>query len=60
MLYEVTFEKNEVCQSNLVETEKSPVEIGHYFRDVKKTTYVFAIKIATSDSMRIGKPIIKL
>ena len=60
MLYEVSFQRNDVPQSNLVETEKSPVDVGLWYRDVHKATHVFAVKIATADSMRPGKPVVKI
>ncbi|MBR2212772.1 MAG: hypothetical protein IJ896_15220 [Fibrobacter sp.] len=58
--YNVSFEKNGVYQSNLVETDKSPVEIGLYFRDVKKASHVFGVDFATRDDERPGKPVLKI
>lgn len=54
--YNVSFIKNGVPQTNLIETDKSPVEIGHYFRDVKHAEFVCGITIATADDERPGKP----
>lgn len=58
--YNVTFEKNGVCQTNFVETDKSPVDVGLYYRDVKKVTHVFAVDYATADDERPGKPIVRI
>lgn len=59
-LYEVDFLKNGVCQSHIVKTSKSPVEIGHYYRDVKHVDHVTGITVATADSMKPGKPIVTI
>lgn len=56
-VYEVSFLKNGVYQSNLVKTEKSPVDIGLWYKENKPDTQVIGISIATSDSMRPDKPI---
>lgn len=58
-LYEVGFIKNEIYQVNLVSTDKSPVEVGHYFRDVKNAN-VLSVDEATADDLRPGKPIIQI
>lgn len=60
MKYNVSFIKNNVPQTNFIETDRSPVDIGHYYRDVKKVDYVCGITIATADDERPGKPCIKL
>lgn len=59
-MYEVSFLKNGVYQNNIVNTNKSPVEIGHYFKDVIKSDHVTGISIAVADSMKPGKPIITI
>lgn len=60
MKYNVSFCKNGIYQSNLVETEKSPVEIGYYFRDIKKADNVLGVTVATADDERPGKPVINI
>ena len=58
--YNVSFEKNGIYQSNLVETNKTPVEIGLYYKDVEKANHVFGIDLATADDERPGKPVVKI
>ena len=60
MMYEVSFLKNGVYQANIVKTEKSPVEIGLWYKENKPDTKVIGISIAISDSMKPGKPIIAI
>lgn len=55
-IYEVSFVKNGIYQCNLVKTEKSPVEVGHYFRDERKVESVLGVYDATADDMKPGKP----
>lgn len=58
--YNVSFLKNDVYQSNLVKTSKSPVEIAQYFIDVKHVHEVLGINIATADDNRPGKPVLEI
>lgn len=58
--YNVSYQKNGVFQTCLVKTNQSPVFVGHYFRDVRKATHVYAVDIATADDMRPGKPCIEI
>ena len=59
-IYEISFSKNHVYQSNLVRTNKSPVEIGLWFKEKYSDIRVTRIAIATVDSMKPGKPFITL
>jgi hypothetical protein len=58
--YEVTFERNGIYHSNIVRTEKSPIELSIWYKENKPGTFVHNISIATSESMKPGKPIIEL
>jgi len=57
--YEVTFERNGVYQSNLAVAEND-LNVKNWFNENKKSTRVIAIKEATSDSMKPGKPCITI
>ena len=59
-LYNVSFKKNGVYQTNLIETDKSPVDVGFYYRDIEKTSHVFNVDFATEDDDRPGKQIIRI
>lgn len=58
--YNVSFKKNGIYQTNLVETDKSPVDVGLYYRDVEKADHVFGVDYATADDERPGKPIVRI
>ena len=58
--YEVTFERDGIYHSNIIKTEKSPVDIEFWYKDNRPGTVVLNISIATSESMKPGKPIIHL
>ncbi len=58
--YEVTFEKDGIFQSNIVSTEKPVDAIVLWYKENKPGTFVHNISIATSESMKPGKPIIYL
>lgn len=58
--YEVTFERNGIYHSNIVRTEKSPVDVALWYKENKPGTSVLDVSIATSESMKPGKPIIYL
>lgn len=59
-MYEISFLKNSVYQSNIVRTEKSPVDVSLWYKENRPNTSVIGISIATSDSMKPGKPIITI
>lgn len=58
--YNVSYERNGICQTCLVQTNESPVFIGQYFKDVKKADHVYGVEIATADDERPGKPCIEI
>lgn len=55
-VYEVSFLKNSVYQANLVKTDKSPVEIGLWYKENRPDRIITGMSIATSDSIKPGKP----
>ena len=59
MKFEVTFEKNEVFQSNLVEARDSATATA-FFQAYKPDATVIEIREATADSYKPGKPVIKV
>ena len=56
--YEVTFERNGIYHSNIVKTEKSPIELSIWYKENKPETVVLNISIATS--IKPGQPVIEL
>lgn len=58
-MYDVSFLKNEIYQSNIVKTDKSPVEVALYFKDVKQAK-VLSVDEATADDLKPGKPILQI
>ena len=57
-MYEVSFLKNGIYQSNIVKTKKSPVDIGLWYKENKPDASIIDISIATLDSIKPGKPTI--
>jgi len=58
MLYNVSFIKNNVFQTNLVNTNHEPQMIKMYFEQIKGSQ-VLGIEKARKDDMRPGKPVIE-
>lgn len=56
--YIVGFIKDNIYQSNIVRTEKSPVEVGLYYKDL--SDHVYSVDYATPDNMKPGIPIINI
>lgn len=57
--YNVSFERNGVYQTNIVETDKSPADIEAYYKNKKKTN-VFGVNPMTQDDVRPGKPVVRI
>lgn len=60
--YEVSFSRknSDIYQAMIVNTKKSPVEVGLWFKENKPEYSIIGITIATVDSMKPGKSIITI
>lgn len=58
-LYDVSFEKNGIGQSNLVRTNKDIDTIKDFFKQVKGCE-VYGVRETTPESMKPGKPIVSI
>lgn len=59
MRFEVTFEKNEVFQSNLIEARDSATATA-FFKAYKPDAMIIEVTEATADSYKPGMPVIKV
>lgn len=57
-IYELSYEKNNVCQVILVEAE-TPEGAVIFFANTQKFQSIFGIKEATADSIKPGVPVLK-
>lgn len=58
IIYDVSFLKNAVYQANLVKTDKSPEDLAKRYAEHNPGAKVIGVSIATSDSIKPGKPCI--
>lgn len=59
-MYEVSFKKNDVYQSNIIKTKKSIVDIELWYKENRPDREIIDISIAMEDGIRPGKPIITI
>jgi hypothetical protein len=57
-MYDASFKRNGVYQSNLVRTDKNVSEIRSWFKENRPDSEILGILFADSDSLRPGKPVI--
>lgn len=57
-IYELSYEKNDVCQVILIEAE-SPEGAVIFFANTHKFQSIIGIKEATADSIKPGIPVLK-